>query len=240
MYLFLVVIIVGGFSFLIWQYFNAPTCFDGKQNGSETGIDCGGSCAKECLGEIKDLIVNWSKALDTGNGKYDLVAMVENPNPYLAVSKVVYQFKIYDKDNILMASQEGETFLFPSNTFPVFYSGVSFGSRIPAGISIEFQKNIDWERVIVENPRLFVSSKNFYNLPTPKLNILIENKSPLPVNGFSVAAVLYNKDKNTIGVSVTFIDNINSEETKEIIFTWSKSFSQEPDSIEIFFKPFLQ
>ena len=27
-----------------------PTCFDGKQNGNEEGIDCGGSCDLICQG----------------------------------------------------------------------------------------------------------------------------------------------------------------------------------------------
>jgi len=29
---------------------NTPTCSDGKQNGDETGIDCGGSCPNACTG----------------------------------------------------------------------------------------------------------------------------------------------------------------------------------------------
>ena len=40
-------LIVAGAIFFIFFYDSiseAPTCFDSKQNGSETGVDCGGVC----------------------------------------------------------------------------------------------------------------------------------------------------------------------------------------------------
>jgi hypothetical protein len=38
------------FGFLVYKSFfvEIPTCSDVKQNGSETGIDCGGSCTQVC------------------------------------------------------------------------------------------------------------------------------------------------------------------------------------------------
>lgn len=38
----------GTFSLCVYDHLPAPTCFDGIMNGTETGIDCGGSCVAIC------------------------------------------------------------------------------------------------------------------------------------------------------------------------------------------------
>ena len=43
---------VCGFLILYPRLNKAPICTDGIQNGTETGIDCGGSCANACLAEV--------------------------------------------------------------------------------------------------------------------------------------------------------------------------------------------
>jgi len=239
LYLFIVIIVVAGILFFIWTRLTAPTCFDNIQNQGEGGIDCAGPCAKQCLGEIKELNVVWSRILAVNDNQYDIVALVENPNLYLAAPSLKYKFNIYDKNNALITSKEGETFISPANTFPIFETGINFGSRTPSSVSLEFQKDIVWERLELEGPQLIVVQKKFSNLPSPRLNILVENKSFLAMQNFLVSAILYDKDKNAIGASVTEMAGLNSSKTKEAVFTWQKPFTQEPDLIEIFFKPFL-
>jgi len=223
--------------YFIWKGATKPTCFDNKQNQSEEGIDCGGPCPKKCLGDVKELIVLWSKFFETSKGKYDIAALVKNPNLFLSISSLKYKFKIYDKDNILIAVKEGETFITPGETFPIFETNVGVGLRTPGQAFIEFEKSPQWERTEKEKSPLVVSKKQFFNNPPfPRLIITLENKSISVVNNISVAAMLYDKDKNAQGVSLTKIDSLAGESSQEVVFTWPRLFDEEPSSIEIFFR----
>ncbi len=58
-----------------------PTCTDGIKNGSETGVDCGGSCTP----------------CSTGNGKCDGVAAYDRNKAYTAGDKVVHNNTLYER-----------------------------------------------------------------------------------------------------------------------------------------------
>ena len=151
---FLIIIIGAAVGF--WLKIAAPSCTDGKQNQGEKGVDCGGPCAKECLGEIKDLAVLWSKPLKVSGSNYDAVALAENRNLFLSAKSVRYQFKFYDDRNILIASREGEIFVNPGQKFALFENSIDVGAREPAKVFLEFQKNINWEIYKGENLGLIV------------------------------------------------------------------------------------
>lgn len=237
LYLGIFLIIVFIIAFFIWANATKPTCFDNKQNQKEEGIDCGGPCEKKCLGEIRNLIVLWSKFFDISENKYDAVALVKNPNAFLALPSLKYQFKFYDKNNILIAIKEGETFITPAETFPIFETNIDTSSRIPSRVFIEFEENLKWERREKEKLSLVVSQKEFFNEPPfPRLVINLENKSIAPVEDIFLAAVLYDEDKNAQGASVTKVDSISSQSSQKVVFTWPELFSEKPASIEVFFR----
>src|SRR3990167_9267397 len=75
------------FGFLItYSRFNQPpTCTDLKQNGSETGVDCGGSCQLACLAQVDPITILWSRAFKVIPGRYNAVAYLENRNKNAAI-----------------------------------------------------------------------------------------------------------------------------------------------------------
>ncbi|MBI4692042.1 MAG: hypothetical protein HY773_01180 [Candidatus Terrybacteria bacterium] len=234
-FLLVIVIVIA----IVFAKATRPTCFDAKQNQKEEGIDCGGPCPKKCLGEIKEPIVFWSKVFKIGEGRYDAVSLVQNPNIFLFVPSVKYQFKLYDRNNILIAVREGKTFFNSGETFPIFGANIDVGSRLPERVFIEIEKNIQWERLDKERekPQLVVSKKDFFNTePFPRLFAAIANKSIFNVDNVSAAAILYDKDKNAKGVSVTRIDVIPAGGSYEAVFTWPAPFSEEPALSEIFLR----
>ncbi|MBU6431623.1 hypothetical protein KGQ29_04640, partial [Patescibacteria group bacterium] len=56
------------FSFIIlpayFIFYKAPTCFDGKQNGDEKGVDCGGSCVNLCRSQYLEPNIIWSRVIE--------------------------------------------------------------------------------------------------------------------------------------------------------------------------------
>lgn len=240
-YFLVFVVIIFTAAYFIWKGVTKPTCSDGRRNQGEEGIDCGGPCQEKCLGEVKELYTDWTKIFEISKGKYDVAALIKNNNLFLALPSLKYQFKFYDKNNILIGIKEGETFITPGEIFPIFETGIDVGSRIPSRVFIEFENNPGWQRIEKEKPSLVVSKKQFFNeLPFPRLIITLENKSISVVNNISVAAVLYDEDKNAKGVSLTTVDSIVGESSQEVVFTWPQLFDKEPSSTEIFFKTGLE
>lgn len=229
---FLIVVIIT-VSFFVLKII-APTCFDGKQNQDEGGVDCGGVCSQECLGVIKDLTVLWSKPLKISESRYDVVALAENRNLFLSAKSVKYQFKFYDDRNILIATREGEIFVNPGKKFAIFESNIDVGARKPARVFLEFQKDIKWEIYKDENLGLIVSKKEYKDKPRPVISATLENKTQANIKGVYAVAVVYDKEGNAIASSATKIKEINRDSSAELFFTWSENFDGEYFRDEIF------
>ena len=97
-----------------------PTCTDGKQNGDEIGIDCGGSCANACLSQVDAVFVLWVCAFEIVPGRYNAVAYLVNHNKNAVVQKVNYRFRFADANNVYIGKREGSTFIPPGGNFAVF------------------------------------------------------------------------------------------------------------------------
>jgi len=238
--IFLLLLIIGIIGGVFLYFLIRPTCLDGKQNQGEKGIDCEGPCSAQCLGEIKPMVVVWVKPVEVGNGKYDAVALIENPNLFLGARSVDYQMKIYDKSNIMLGVRTGKTFVGPGERFVVFEASLSVGNKIPQSATIDFGGNIKWEKITRDENSVVVVGKNFTNDGFARLKTTISNKSFLPVKNIFISAILYDKDKNIIGASSSKIDYIAGEASQEAAFTWPKKFEVEPDSIEVLLRTGLE
>ena len=233
-----IAVIIFAISIPAYLYLNKPpTCIDNKQNGDEKGVDCGGSCDTLCVSQISDPIIQWSKVFKVSDGVYDAVAYVENPNVNAGVKKVIYKFKLYDKNNVLVAERVGKTFIGQNEQFAIFESNIRTGKRIPKNAFLEFKQGIDWTRLKISKadiPNIFARNKNISGLETkPRLNALLVNDDPFKVLNIEVVAILYDINGNSIAVSSTVVDSMAKNSTKNVTFTWTKPFSTLPVKIEI-------
>jgi hypothetical protein len=222
----------------VYLYINKPaTCVDNKQNGDEIGIDCGGSCDTLCAVEVNKPIVHWSRPFKVVDGVYDIVAFVENPNFKAKAKRVIYKFKLYDENNILVSEKLGKTFIGPNEQFAVFESNIKTGERIPKKALFEFEPDIKWSRVTtldINTPNIFARDKKVSDLESkPRLKTLLVNSSPFDVKNIEVVAVLYDINDNAIAVSKTIVDLIEKKSTKNIVFTWNEPFMALPTRVEI-------
>ena len=133
---------------IIWPMLNRePTCFDGKMNGAESGIDCGGGCAKVCTSEALQLVTLWARAFKVTDGKYNLMAYVENQNRESGIPLMSYEFKVYDEDNIFIGRKSGTTFVTSNDRTAVFEAGIDTGNRIPGRVSFEWTSAPTWIKI---------------------------------------------------------------------------------------------
>src|SRR3989344_1361607 len=106
-------LIIGGASYLIFANKTPATCSDNIKNQNETGIDCGGSC-RACI-NIMDLLIFDTEAVPTKEGFVDLFAEIQNKNLSHGISSLNYRFDIIDRDNQIITSKEGFTFVLPNS-----------------------------------------------------------------------------------------------------------------------------
>lgn len=209
--------------FLLYE---PPTCFDGKKNGEEAGIDCGGSCEKVCPFQATDLIIHWDKAFEIRPSSWGVVAVIENPNNAVAFD-VPYAFKLLDEDGILISEVVGEAFIPAGQRFAIFESGVEVGNRRPVQEFFEFDlENIVWltptgDKLSVEvlETRLSESSSE------TRLEARLSNPQVAPVENVEAVGILYDIDGNMVASSETFVDIIEGEGSRAVVFTWPGNFS---------------
>jgi hypothetical protein len=215
---------------IILPYLNkAPTCFDGKQNGTEMGVDCGGSCARACTTQVDQVSVLWSRAFEVVPGRYNAVAYLENHNVNTAVDKISYRFRFADKDNVYIGKREGETSIPPSGKFAVFEPAIDFGNSIPVYTTFEFTENPDWITVPAEKVdqlKVLVSNIKLQNENTsPVLSAVATNESLFQIPEVSFVAILYDALGNAVDVSHTYLDVMDGGQSSNLNFTWPKPFT---------------
>ena len=226
----LVLVLAAAAAAAFFYYRPAPSCFDGKQNQNETGIDCGGACQAVCRDEILALKPLWTRVLKLGDSFYDSVTLVENPNLNLGIKKLSYVIKFLDSDNRLITERAGQTFVNPNESFAIFENQIEVGERVPARAFFELapEKPV-WQRVsTADRPDLDVEEGVFVNEPTPSLRAKIINRSTRPVAAVDVVAILEDAEKNTIGASATRVDALPPGESRELVFTWPAPFDPPP------------
>ncbi len=225
-------IILAAIAGLVFYFYPKPTCNDGIKNQNEEGIDCGGPCTP-CLGEIEDMSVLWTRFFKNRTNTYDVAALVENSNLYAGIKSVKYQFKLYDANNILIASRDGETFINPGERQLIFESDLETVNRTPKYANFEFDPKKDWKYLKKEKSFLSVIKKDFINSPFPRLSATIRNDFFTEVNSVLVSAVLYDDSGNAFAASATKIDAILPESSLPAFLTWPLPFDKDPATIEV-------
>ena len=226
------VIVIGVPSFLLW--YKSPTCFDGKQNQGELGVDMGGPCVLLHSSQVQDIAVLWSRSFEVIPGVYNAVAQIDNPNFSTGATNVPYSFKLFDKDNVLVAERKGRTYISPNKVISVFEGGIETGKRIPTRTFFQFLKEPKWERV--DNPidGIEVKSRELSNEEiVPRVDSVIENQSFTDISDVEVIITIFNAYDVAIASSRTVIDILPKQSSQLVTFTWPQKFSDPVSRIEI-------
>ena len=218
------VVLVFGFIIIYPSLNQPPTCEDNKQNGDETGVDCGGSCARACVAQMDEVSVLWSRAFRVVPGRYNAVAYLINHNQGTAINKISYRFRFADENNIYIGKRDGSTFIPPAGKFVVFEPAIDVGHSIPVYATFEFTEAPEWIQVSKEKVnqiKMLVSDITLTDEETsPRLSATIKNDSLFIVPEVDVVVILYDVSGNALAASRTYLDVLNGEESRDINFTW--------------------
>ncbi len=242
-YVIILILFIAAFAFLIsYPALNkAPTCTDYKHNGDETGVDCGGSCARACTAELEELSVIWARSFRVVPGRYNAVAYITNHNKNAAVKKINYRFRFGDANNVYIGKRDGSTFVSPGGNFAVFESAIGIGNSVPVYTTFEFTEAPQWLQVPQEKInqlRVLVSNIELKDETTaPRLTASVRNNSLFTIKNLGVVAILYEAGGNAISTSRTYLEQLAPLQTRNIYFTWPEPFGSpvvEKELIPIF------
>ena len=225
-----VILILAGFALTIfWKYwYTTPNCFDGRQNGDETGVDCGGSCALVCDGEVITPIVKWDPRLfEVSSGVWSALVYVENPNTDVDAVYVPYVFTIYGENNKVLVERKNATIL-PKNKTVGIFEGVikiSDGAK-PKRATFEIEEGVIWKKNEKPKNEISVTHGSILKLDSePKVLANIKNNGTEEIKNIELVIAIFDGSDNAIAASRTLIGSLKKNESTDVSFTWSKPFA---------------
>lgn len=89
-----------------------PTCSDTRQNGDETGIDCGGGCVPCAQKYAQDIEVDSIVKFAAGDERTVVAAYLKNPNDEVGFRDVVYTVTAKDASGEVVATASDHIFMY--------------------------------------------------------------------------------------------------------------------------------
>jgi len=232
---FIYLMIFGIVGLVIYQIAKPnPTCWDGKQNQGEEGIDCGGPC-QLCEREIKaDDMVVLEKYFVHGKGNYyDVMSKVDNPNNRFGAAKFSYKFSLVDNAGNKLSTRMGESFILPGETKYVIELNMDSPEE-PYTVNFEIT-DVEWEEFLgYEEPKLSIYNKNFHK-DGQKSEVfgLLKNESYFDFNSIEIDIVLRDGDGKPLALGTNEMRTISSQQERDFRIFWPYTFPKEVEEVEI-------
>ena len=226
--------IIGGI-WVVEKIIPDPSCFDGKQNQEEFGVDCGGPCMHCALKYPKSVKVFWARGAAGSDKRYDVVAEIENLNELLSSAEVTYEIMLSDKFG-QVAKKQGKTFLFAQERILAVETGIET-SRTPteAGFKIT---DVKWLLRNDIKPALTVEEKKYeiaeeQGRRFSRIVATIANDSSFDFEQMDIAVAVFDEEENLIGASRIGVERIRSLERHEVKILWPFELNGVPSMIRI-------
>ena len=198
------------------------------------------------MDEVRNLVVWWERPFQVSYGVHNIVAYIENQNLYSGIQKLDYEFRLYDKDNILVTEPVvGSTFIEANKRSAIFESGINTKGKKVDTVFFHANPRPKWTRIDQDySYNLFTISKPILTNQdiAPKLSAIIKNESFINFTDVPAVVILYNRENNAIASSRTYIDILNQGSSKQVFYSWPEPFGDIVSRIEIIprVNPFIE
>jgi Mg-chelatase subunit ChlD len=217
-----------------YQYFyQAPTCFDGKQNAEELGVDCGGACVRYCAFTVAPPVVKWAESFPANVGQYNAVAYVENKNQLAGTPELSYTFTLRDREGVI-TEKRGTTVLPPDSIYPIFEGRIDTGGRVPTETTLELEPAEMWVPYAYGRAQFRTADLTLTGADDrPRLTARIENTELVPATAIEVVATIFDSRGNPLTASQTFLDTLAGRTSRDLTFTWPQPIAKTLRSCEV-------
>jgi hypothetical protein len=231
--------IFGGVGYLVYLAFvrPAPSCFDGRQNQDEEGVDCGGSCGNICLpSDIRPITLSGEAQLfSAGGGLWGVLFWPQNPNPNYAVIDFSYSVKIYDPSGSVLKTLTGNSFLYAGEIKYINIPAIDLGASKPARATFEITDPTWITADEFAKPDLVVQSPSA-SVVGDKVEYRgrVLNRDTVSFSSAMVVAIFNDASGNRAGVSQTEIRDLAPGASKEFTILYPPTPGLNLDSTQAF------
>lgn len=212
-----------------------PTCTDKKENGTESGIDCGGTCSVVCSTNNNTVRILWERAVLVDTGLYDAVGYISNANNNATPRKVRFSVTVFDEKGDSIATRKGESLVRAGAGTALYAPGIETGGRIVGQTRFTIQEVSPFEKVTNEDilQAVQVVKESFENASgKPRLTVDVKNDLFDDLPNLDLIALLFDEEDTLVAVGKTFVERVPARATARAYFSWRLPFSK-PTRTEI-------
>jgi len=221
---------------LIATLYQTPSCTDSIQNQNEAGVDCGGPCVYLCTAQVQAPTVLFTKVIDNGAGRTDVIALVQNKNATAAAKNVHYHITLYGADQTFIRTIDGTLDLPLGATVPVYVLDVARGKQRITSAFLEIAANAPQWFTMISDPRivpLVLRTTRSGTASAPRIETILANPSATALSNVLVIVLVENAKKDVIAISETVVSVIPAQGQVIATFTWNSAFAGVPSFIEV-------
>lgn len=234
--IFGLVVLIVLFIILYPVLFRAPTCSDKKQNGLETGTDCGGQCALYCPKTVALPRVEWASVFYVNEDVYNIVAMLTSTAPSAGARTAGYTFTLYDEAGGVIKEVKGTTFIPSASQFAVFEPQVRTGERIPTRVRFTWDDSaIYFEKTKINSNSLPIDISLWQResaLDTERVTVQVANNGLSAVPESDYIVIVYDEADEPIAASKTRMA-LDARSQTTLFFSWPYQFRKDPKRYEL-------
>lgn len=224
---------------MIWDATRVTaSCSDGKRNQNETAIDCGGVCG-QCEPQInaKQLEILDVTLMFGGEGTYDVVAEIRNPNTLYGASVIPYEVILKDAQGSVIERVGGSTLMLPNQKRYIAELNIP-STIVPTRAEINISEDVQWVQFTeFEDPNFVVDGSRFgpveNGINYAQAFGIIHNRSVFDFQNINLIVVLKDPQGKPIAANKTFIGDFLAGKQRDFSLAWPDRFPGEIDSMDV-------
>lgn len=207
----------------------AATCFDGKKNGKEVGIDCGGPCASCGVKYAAALEIISSDILAIDQNASELAIKVRNSNADYG-ARFSYQINVISLLGAKVSKASGESFILPHSEKYLIEPKLSFKAADLSRVEVIITKT-EWSSIDKSSVDLFdIYDRKARVLEAAESGYLevsgkIANKISHDFPAVDLTFIIYSKTGRLLYAAKTEISNLKANGIKNFVYNGFPYFS---------------
>lgn len=223
-----------------YAFFKASeTCFDNKQNQDEQAIDCGGVCQAVCKESItgEDLEIQEIVFVPGGNGRYDVLGKIYNPNDEVGASSFSYTAELRDSSGTVLATRSGTSYILPQENKYIFELNLE-AQGVPTTAALRIS-GVAWEKFsgYQEKPSINIYQKRYGPISSGagfgEAYGLLSNESPYDFRSIVVRVILRDANGLPLAFNATEMRTVRSHEERDFRLVWPSAFPGTVEKVEM-------